>query len=250
LRNAVFPAPSVPVPSAPPSIEEALVPWGNQGDRLSAGLTHPRRPARTATLFLHGNGENLGTLARGKILQRLESLPAHVLIIDYPGYGRSTGDPSESTLIESGRAALSWLHRRYPELPLTVVGFSLGAAVAVQLAATNSPPLTGLVLLAPWTSLLDAASLKAPRFLARAFLCDRFESERVAAYVQVPTLVIHGTLDDLIAAEQGRRVASRLPKLHRLWMVPGARHNDLLARKEVWEQMAEFLASRRPGDHP
>jgi pimeloyl-ACP methyl ester carboxylesterase len=246
LTSAVYPAPQVEVPTpAAPRSELAIAVAGRAP--VVAWLDEAPAPAAPAILFLHGNGQNLATLAKGHALGRMQGLPAHVLTIDYPGYGRSAGKPSEAALVASARAALAALHQRHPASPLYLVGWSLGAAVAVQVARAEAAagaggaPLAGLVLLSPWTSLLDAADHQFPRWLARLFICDCYDSAAAARAIALPALVIHGARDDLVPVEQGRRVAAALPGLRRLVIVDQAQHNDLLTFPETWAALAAFL---------
>ena len=251
LTSAVYPAPQVEVPRAAPPRAELAIPVPGHATVVGWLDEAPAtpEPAPPAILFLHGNGQNLATLAKGHALDRLHGLPAHVLTIDYPGYGRSAGKPSEAALIASARSALATLHGRHPRSPLYLVGWSLGAAVAVQVAAAKAEPgaptLAGLVLLSPWTSLLDAADAQFPRWLARMFLCDCYDSVAAAAVITTPALVVHGARDDLVPVEQGRRLAAALPGLRRLVVVEGARHNDLLSFPETWSALAELIHARR-----
>jgi pimeloyl-ACP methyl ester carboxylesterase len=248
LTSAVYPAPQVAVPPpAPPRLELAVPVPG--GDAVVGWLEEAPTPSAPAILFLHGNGQNLATLAKGRALARMQGLPAHVLTIDYPGYGRSAGKPSEAALVAAARAALAALHARHPDSPLFLVGWSLGAAVAVQVArgetaaGPGGTPLAGLALLSPWTSLLDAADHRFPRWLARLFICDCYDSAAAAGDVKLPTLVVHGARDDLVPAEQGRHLAAALPGLRSLVIVDGAEHNDLLAFPQTWAALAAFVAA-------
>src|SRR4051794_12578126 len=98
LTSAVYPAPQVEVPVPRPPRLELTIPVPGR-EAVVGWLDEAPTPEAAAILFLHGNGQNLATLARGPALRRLQGLPAHVLTIDYPGYGRSPGKPSEVALV-------------------------------------------------------------------------------------------------------------------------------------------------------
>ncbi|MEO1083446.1 MAG: alpha/beta hydrolase, partial [Acidobacteriota bacterium] len=103
VRQMLYPAPPVPVPEAPPAPLEALMLESSEGDQISAWLRE-RQGSDRAVLFLHGNGENLATLHWSGLFDEFHRLGFSTLAIDYPGYGRSTGKPSEASLTAAGIA--------------------------------------------------------------------------------------------------------------------------------------------------
>jgi hypothetical protein len=243
-QQAIYPAPRVRVPSpAPAPYEEVALRLGS-GATVIGWAWEPAAapPERPAILFLHGNGENLETMRQVGLLDDLRGLGVPFLALDYPGYGRSGGRASEQGLVESGGAALAWLAARHPERPLIACGWSLGAAVAVALAADPEQRVTGLVALSPWSSLLEVAKHHLP-WVAGFLLRERYDSVAVAARIQVPVLVVHGRDDSIIPFRFGARFAAALPPATtRFVPVAGAGHNDLLAQAVVWEELARFLA--------
>jgi pimeloyl-ACP methyl ester carboxylesterase len=115
--------------------------------------------------------------------------------------------------------------------------------VALRLAARESETVDGVIAMSPWTSLPDVAGLHFPRWLVGLALHERYASLALAPTVTAPALVIHGAQDRIIPASQGERVAAALPNSR--WLaIPGAGHNDLLSRDEVWQEMAAFIEQR------
>ncbi len=249
VRHIVYPAPPVRVPEPPRplrSLEWSLA----DGTRISAWghEDHGLSPDRPAVLFLHGNGENLETMRRSGLFEELLALEVPFVALDYPGYGRSTGVPSEISLLEAGAVALEWMHEHHGDRPKVLVGWSLGAAVAIGLAAANPDRCDGLVAMSAWTSLADVGASHFPRWLVELAVADRYDSLAAAKGVGCPSLVIHGSRDRIIPVDQGREVATALGAV--LLEVPSAGHNDLLAADIVWRRLVDFFASIQPSLPP
>ncbi len=244
VRQMLYPAPAIPVPSPPPPpLEEVTLELAGTPDRAVAwAYEHPAAEAATpAVLFFHGNGENLETMRFAGLYEQLAGLGLHFLAVDFPGYGRSTGVPSEASLTAAGSAGFAWLQRRFPRQPKVVLGWSLGAAVAVQTAARHADETDGLVLLAAWDDLKSLAGVHFPSWLVGFAVKDRYDSLAAAAELRLPTLLIHGEDDEIIPIGSGRRLHAALGREARFVAVPTTGHNDLLARQSVWHELGKFL---------
>lgn len=183
----------------------------------------PARETDRAFLFLHGNAGNashrLGNAAR------LSSLGAHVLLVDYRGYGLSQGRPTESGLYADSQAALAHLtgERGIAADRIVVFGRSLGSAVAVELARDR--PLAGVILESAFTNIEDVARSAVGwplSFLARG----RFDSQSKIATVTAPLLFFHGDADRIVPYELGRNLFQAAPEPKAFETLRGANHND------------------------
>ncbi len=245
VRQLIYPAPPIPVPASPPAPLEAVELATTDGIRISVWhlSADSLPPSRPVALFFHGNGENLETMRQTGLFGELARLGIGIAAVDYPGYGRSGGRPSEESLGRAADAAWQWLGERYPDRPRLVCGWSLGAAVALQLAAREGEAVDGVIAMSSWTSLPDVAGIHFPGWLVGLALHEKYDSLAVAPSIAAPALVIHGARDQIIPEHQGERVAAALPNSR--WVpVPGAGHNDLLSREEVWQEMAAFIEQR------
>jgi pimeloyl-ACP methyl ester carboxylesterase len=166
----------------------------------AADANATRQPA---VIFAHGNGEVIDYWVSA--LRGFQERGVAVLLVEYPGYGRSTGSPSERSIRASMDAAYDRLVADPRVDPDRILGFgqSLGGGAICLLARDR--PLRALILQSTFTSLdAFAASHWAPGFLLR----DHFDNLSVAKSFAGPMLVIHGRDDRLIPWSEGLRLAA------------------------------------------
>ena len=169
------------------------------GDRIYAWFSAPKgwEPRRGAVLFCHSNGSNLSRIAHRAFRWR-DPFDRAVLLYDYPGYGKSSGRPSESGCYAAGEAALKWLVEvnGVPANEVILVGESLGGAIAVELAARHMSRL--LVLHGAFTSFPDVAQARLPFYPSRYFVHNQLDNEAKIGLARCPVLIAHGTADNVV----------------------------------------------------
>jgi fermentation-respiration switch protein FrsA (DUF1100 family) len=200
-------------------------------------------PDRFTLLVCHGNAGNIADrLDRTLLFHR--NLRADVLLFDYRGYGGSEGSPDEGGTYRDARAAYDYLVDRAGVSPerLILFGESLGAAVAVELA--REIPAAGLVLEAPFTSIPDMARVVYP-FVPTGWIRTRYDNLRKIPELSLPIFIIHGTEDDTVPFEQGKRLYGAAPEPKRFLAVEGAGHSDSLfvGGDRYWVAWRGFLKS-------
>jgi uncharacterized protein len=161
-------------------------------------------------LFLHGTPSTLrDTVWR---LPDLRKSGLGVMAIDYRGYGSSTGSSSELGFRADARAAFDFIRATAPASKVAVFGESLGTGIAVALARER--PLAGVLLNAPYASVLRLFELRGPSLPYRWLLTDQFNSEALIGGIGVPLMILHGTADTNIPLAEARRLyaAAREPK--------------------------------------
>ena len=191
-------------------------------------------------LFLHGNAQEVYSWSL--VREDLQVLECRMLLIDYHGYGKSGGKPSEGALYSDGRAAMKWLRTAGVEPENTVVfGKSLGGAVACEIARGTS--LKGLVLESTFTSLRSVARRLFP--FADRFVPDPdvFNSLGKIPDIHCPVMVIHGDADALIPLEEGLRLFEAAGRPKDLYVVRGAGHNDvsMVAGREYGNRLRRWV---------
>jgi len=194
-------------------------------------------------LYFGGNGEDLYSCVE----QLGQLLPYGVdgLAAEYPGYGGSPGRPSVEALLATAEAALvvAQAHALERQLPLVVVGTSLGSFAAVHAAARGG--VARLLLRAPPSRLADSAKRSYPWLPIDLLLRHRFDSLPKAAAVPCPVLIVHGDRDGIVPAVFGEELARALGQA-RFLLVPGYGHNnlDLGPGGPVAAEVAAFVLGR------
>jgi fermentation-respiration switch protein FrsA (DUF1100 family) len=181
----------------------------------------PPRNGRATVISFHGNGDFTGVNA--DFARLLIDRGFGVLLASYRGYSGNPGAPSEAGLYEDGRAALNFVEKRGERIILQ--GFSLGSGVAVQMATERK--VAGLILEAPYTSVVDVAASAYPFVPAHLLMQDRFDNLAKIGAITVPILVTHGTQDEVIPAAQFDRLYAAITAPKTRAMFPGATHVDL-----------------------
>ena len=206
----------------------------------------PAPGADRALLFLHGNAGNASH--RLPNAAELVALGTHVLLLDYRGYGRSEGSPSEAGVYADARAGLAHLveERGIPEERIVLFGRSLGGAVAVDLAQER--PLGGLILESTWHSLSGVVSRTLFAPFAPA-VRKRFASGSKIGNTRSPLLFFHGDRDGIVPYAEGQRLFESAPEPKAFETLRGAGHNDttMVGGRPYFERIRRFLDEVVPG---
>jgi fermentation-respiration switch protein FrsA (DUF1100 family) len=197
-------------------------------------------PSGLTVLFLHGNAGNISH--RFEKLSVFRALGADVLIIDYRGYGRSSGKPNEKGTYRDADAAYEYLVETRGLDPKRVVlyGESLGAAVAVDLACRK--PAGGLVLESAFSSGVDVGQEMFPFLPARLLVRNRYESVKKIGAVQAPVLILHSRDDEFFRWHHPQRLYDAATGPKTLVALRGG-HNDafLVSSREYAAALAAFF---------
>jgi len=189
------------------------------------GWWAPREGASRTVLWFHGNAGNLSH--RYEDFMMLHRLGCQVLIVDYRGYGRSDGSPSEKGLYRDGFAAYRFLVERkdVPEDELILLGRSLGAGVATKVAAERT--IRKLILVSPFTNVPDMVPYVLPVPGLRHVVSSSYDSLSRIRDVKVPLLVLHGTEDAVVPFDLGRKLFESANDPKSFVELPGAGHNNI-----------------------
>jgi pimeloyl-ACP methyl ester carboxylesterase len=201
------------------------------------------KPGDVAMLFLHGNGGNLSH--RGSYISVFHKyLRTGVLLVDYPGYGRSEGVSTEKGCYAAGDAAYDWLtdEKEIPGEQIILYGGSLGGGVATDLASRR--PHRALVLVSAFTSFPDQAQALYPWLPARWLVRNQFNNLAKLARVTGPVFITHGRVDELVPYNMSERLFAAAPQDKELFPMNYRGHSDV-PDTEALAAMQRFLATPR-----
>lgn len=181
------------------------------------------KPGQPTLLYFHGNAGALVT--RSERMAKYMHRGRGFYMMSYRGYSGSTGKPSEAANVADAKRAYDDLVSLgvVPQ-DIIIYGESLGSGVAVQVAAAKK--CGGLVLDAPYTSIVDVAAGQYPWLPVRPMLLDRYESSKYIAAVHCPLLIVHGERDEIIPVDMGRKLFAAAIDPKKIVTFPNAGHAD------------------------
>jgi pimeloyl-ACP methyl ester carboxylesterase len=242
-RALLFPAPPLSGAATRPNDAEAV--WLEiAGASVEAWYLPPLADARGPApliLFTHGNGELIDHWPSAFDEPRRWGLA--VLLVEYPGYGRSGGAPSQRSVTAVVLAAFDWARQQPAVDPTRIIAYgrSVGGGAATALAEER--PVAAMILESTFTSVpVFARRFGAPGLLVR----DRFDNLAAVRRFTRPLLILHGQHDETIPVAQGRALHAAQPASEFYLMPCG--HNDC---EQPWAAIEHFLIRhqllRQPG---
>ena len=254
-KTKTLEVPSMEVTSAP--VQEILLQTAD-GLTLRGWHYHATETPRDADPFLvlYFPG-NAGCRAdRFLDCRDFTDLGCDVILFDYRGYGDNPGSPTEALIASDARQIWRMVadQRLRSARRVLLYGESLGGAVATRLASELSEdgdPPAALVLNSTFASLGETVTWHYPMFPFRYLLLDHFQSDRRIPHVCCPILQFHGTADDIVAYQHGRRLfdaapahsAERIPK--RFVTIEGGQHN-FIGMGQMKQDLTDLLLRLSP----
>jgi pimeloyl-ACP methyl ester carboxylesterase len=212
----------------------------SQGERIK--LWAVPRPGPGALIYFGGNAEDVA----GNIESFAAAFPDRSLfLVNYRGYGGSSGQPSEAALRTDALAIFDHVSRKPSDV--AVMGRSLGSAVALQLASQR--PVSRLVLVTAFDSLVNLGKHYFRWLPVGLLLRDRYDSAGVAHEVPAPVLLVIAERDEIIPRARSEKLASALaPGQVEVVVVPGVGHNTLDLSPGYLEAVRGFLTATTNDD--
>ena len=211
VNTAMFHPPRPPYGTDLPGLETI-----GPADAPVAAVWSPAPGAKGAVLFFYGNAEDLRFVHDR--LRRFNRLGLSALAVDYPGYGRTPGKPTEKSVYAVADAAFRNLveERGFAPADIVVCGYSIGSGPACYLAERHD--VRGLMLVSPFKSAVRVVTR------VRILPFDPFPNLARVPRTRCPVLVLHGTADRVVPFSHGEAVAAAAGDRGRFVPVPGADH--------------------------
>ena len=214
----------------------------SDGENIQSYLfQHKELSERQLIIYFHGNAGNL--YYRFDTAIKLYQMDHDVLLVSYRGYGKSSGKPNEQGIYIDGISAINYAINElgYPENDISIVGRSLGSAVAVHVAQHRS--FRNVILITPLTSgseMATAMGLGLVKFLAG----DSYNSLKKINNINCRLLIIHGDKDEVVPYHMGKRLYEAYHGSKSMVTIEGGRHNDLqeVDGELFWEKIDSFLS--------
>ncbi len=197
-------------------------------------------PASTKTskgtvVFFHGNAENLTSHFMN--LFWLPQAGYNYFIFDYPGYGKSEGEPNPKSTVLTGNAAVKWVAKNKDARPLIIYGQSLGGIVAMRTVIDSKDEVSYKAIIADctFTSYQRVARIKLSKSwftwilqpLVYVVLSDRYSPDhRMEEISPTPLLIIHGQKDFTVEPENAEYTYKKAKEPKEIWRIPEGYHND------------------------
>ena len=220
----------------------------SDGKQLNAWWV-PADAPRGAVLLFHGNAGNISH--RIEYARMFKQLGYSTLLLDYRGYGRSTGRPTEAGTYIDADTAWRWLTitQHVPDRHIVLFGESLGGGVASWLAARHQ--VRALVLASTFTSAVDLGAELYPFLPVRLVSRIRYDTIGRLRDVRAPVLVIHSPQDDIIPFRHGRRLFDAALEPKEMLEIAGGHNNGFVFVREAWvAKLAAFLEKSEPSNLP
>jgi uncharacterized protein len=198
--------------------ESALTEWTING--ALAGYARTVNSPRGIWLITHGNA---GQASQRQYIVDLLPSDVSIYVLEYPGYGLRPGKPSMKTINAAAHEAYACLRALHPDIPLGVLGESLGSGPASFLCSLSSPP-DRAVLVVPYDNLLSVAKQHIRYLPVDLLMRDKWDNIAALSAFRGPVMIFGATHDTVIPVEHARNLAKSVPQARYIELPCG--HND------------------------
>jgi pimeloyl-ACP methyl ester carboxylesterase len=206
-----------------------LTPWVD--GKHTIGFCREAPNARTVWLMTHGNAGQAAD--RDYVLSRMSEQDS-LYVLEYPGYGQREGSPSLESMNQAALEAYQLLRSRNQNIPVCVLGESIGSGPACSLAGESVPP-DKIVLVVPFDSLVSVASERFWFLPVRLLLRDAWNNVDALKHYARPVDIFGARDDAIIPVKHAKALASQVPVAHFTEIDGG--HND-------WSQSSQVKITR------
>jgi len=206
-------------------------------EKINALLFKPTTPSKGLIIYFHGNADNLQRW--GQYAIDFTKLGYEILMMDYRGYGKSTGKPSEKLYYKDARTVWYWAKENIEFNKVVLFGRSLGSAMASNLAMEVNPDL--LILETPFDELKGAMLPVVRRMFSFFSVKHVFPTKAHLSQVICPKMVLHGTNDRVVPLDSALKLKSVLADTDQFIIIPNAKHGNLRTFDLYHQKLSEVL---------
>jgi alpha-beta hydrolase superfamily lysophospholipase len=201
------------------------------------GLLFKANHSKGLIFYLHGNAGSLKSW--GIVAKTYTNLNYDVFILDYRGFGKSTGEIiNEKQLFDDNQSAYNILKQDYKEKNIIILGYSIGTGMASKLASENNPKM--LILQAPYYSLTDMMKQNFP-FLPTFILKYQFKTNEYLSNCNIPIVIFHGNKDEVINYDASIRLKKEFNSKIKIITLKNQGHNQITDNAQYQKELEKIL---------
>jgi uncharacterized protein len=236
-RSIFFPQPNDP--QLRQQYSQQRIEIATSGARLEGWwIDNPHATTPAVVLYFGGNAEDV--LYTASEARKLDARA--VLVVNYRGYGGSTGKPAQQSLYDDGLAVYDYaIERGVPPEHIVVMGRSLGSSVASMLAGARA--VRAAVLITPFDSLAAVAAGHYPFVPVRLLLRHPFPSTDWARRTRARVLMLAADQDTIVPASHAQALFETWAGEKQIQVLPGTGHNDIAGHPDYYARINAFLAA-------
>ena len=224
-----------------------LQPWPSANQYRGLISRNKIIDSKGTILIFHGNAGSAP--GRAYYIDALEKQGYQVILVEYPGYGSRSGQPSEQALIEDALETTRLAREHFGE-PLFLWGESLGGGVVSGIVHKGKFNIQGIALIAPFDSLANIAQHHYPFLLGKWLTRDRFNNINNLQDYTGNMAILLAMQDKIIPNKYSLKLFNKLSCRKKIWEFPGADHNTMPVSSNLpwWTEVMQFLSRDSDGD--
>ena len=195
------------------------------GEKLYGYFLPAKEKTKNTMLYLHGNADNVSSWYIS-CMEIQKHVPVNALIVDYRGYGKSTGRPTRSGVIIDAQSMYKYLIQRgFTSNDISIYGMSIGGAIGLELAVREK--VKSIVIQSSISSIQEVAKDMYPMIPQIIIRDDLFNSSENIKKINVPVFISHGSNDETVPVKHSYRLFELANEPKKLLILKGAGHNEL-----------------------
>ena len=200
-------------------------------------FTQPDSIRKGVVLYFHGNRENVNHYA--KFAKNFTNNGWEVWMVDYPQFGKSTGELTESNLYEEAIQVYKLARVNYQPNQIIIYGKSIGTGIAAQLASIRD--CKELILETPYKSMVSLVRRYTWILPLETLLHFKLPTDQYLKKVTAPITIFHGTKDELISLSNAEALKSAFKPTDQFITIEGGTHHNLNEYPLMQEKLKSLL---------